>query len=340
MIYPMKSRQIQGVKMDDFKVYVTRKIPESGLQMLEEGCGEVYIRESEEPVSKDELIEDISNYRGLLCLLTDSIDSEVLEAATDLRIVANYAVGYDNIDVTAASRLGIMVTNTPGILSDTTADMAWALLMSCARRVVEADGFVRSGSFKRWEPKLLLGYDVNGKTLGIIGFGRIGRTLALRASGFNMRVIYHDIERAPEGVEEELGAEYVDLDSLIASADFISLHTPLTERTHHLIAKPQLEAMKPSAILINTSRGPVVDEAALSEALGAGGIAAAGLDVFEDEPKVNPELLDLTNIVLTPHIGSASIETRAKMSEMAARNILAAMKGETPPNLVNREALG
>lgn len=325
--------------MDKFRVYVTRKIPEAGLRLLDDECEEVFVRESEEVVTREELIEGIPGYDGLLCLLTDEIDNEVLEAGTDLRVVANYAVGYDNIDLDAASRLGVMVTNTPGVLTDTTADMAWTLLMSCARRVVEADRFVRSGDFKRWEPKLLLGYDVNGKTLGIIGFGRIGRTLARRAKGFNMRVVYYDVERASEEVEQELGAQYVEFDSLIGSSDFISLHTPLTDQTHHLISRPQLEAMKPSAILINTSRGPVIDEEALADALEVGGITAAGLDVFEEEPKVNPRLLELSNVVLTPHIGSASIETRGRMAEMAAKNIIAAKRGERPPNLVNPDVL-
>lgn len=299
----------------------------------------MFIRSSDEIPSKDELLEAVKGRQALLCLLTDPIDSEVIEAGDQLKIIANFAVGYDNIDIVAATKKGIMVTNTPGVLTETTADMAWALLMSLARRIVEADEFVREGRFKRWEPKLLLGYDIHGKTLGIIGFGRIGRAVAKRAKGFGTKVLYHDLQRADPETERTIGVEYVDLEILLELSDFITLHIPLNPKTHHLIGRRELKAMKPTALLINTSRGPVVDEGALIQALNKGLIVGAALDVYENEPHVPSGLRELPNVVLTPHIASGSIETRSKMAKMAAENIIATMHGQQPPNLVNTDVL-
>jgi len=326
--------------MGSIKVYVTRRIPEIGIGMLEKEGFEVSVRRSVEIPTKKELLVAAADSNALLCLLTDQVDSKIIEAARNLTVISNYAVGYDNIDVAAATKRGIMVTNTPGVLTETTADMAWALLMALARRVVEGDAYTRKGLFKRWEPRLLLGCDVHGKTLGIIGLGRIGRAVASRAKGFKMKVVYTSRHRAPPEVEEELQAEYVDLPALLEVSDFISIHTPLTPETHHMIGAREIEMMKPSCYLVNTSRGPVVDEQALAKALVEGRIAGAALDVFEHEPKVTPELMKLANVVLTPHLGSASVETRGKMSEMAARNIIDALQGRRPPNLVNPEVLG
>ena len=326
--------------MSGYRVIVTRTIPTPGIDRLRAGGCDVLVRESPEIPTRDELIGHVRGREALLSLLTDPVDSSVIEAGEDLKVIANYAVGYDNIDVAAATKRGIIVTNTPGVLTDTTADMAWTLLMATARRVVEADGYTRSGRFKRWEATLLLGSDVYGKTLGVIGLGRIGRAVARRSRGFGMRVLYHSRNRVNPEVEGELGAEYVDLETLLRESDFVSIHTPLTPETLHLIGDRELDMMKSTSYLINTSRGPVVDERALAVALASGSIAGAGLDVYEEEPQVYPGLLELGNVVLAPHIGSASVETRTKMSVMAADNIIAAMRGEKPPNIVNPEVLG
>jgi len=325
--------------MMQYRVYVTRSIPQPGLDLLRRECSRVDVRSSEDIPTQKELIQGVKGKHALLSLLTDPVGPEVIAAGHDLRIIANYAVGYDNIDVAAATRKGIMVTNTPGVLTETTADMAWALLMSVARRIVEADRYVREGRFRGWAPKLLLGSDVQGKTLGIVGLGRIGRAVAARAKGFRMKVVYYDIRRAEPDVENAIGAIYVDLPTLLRTSDFISLHTQLTPQTTHLIGSEELKIMKRSAYVINTSRGPVVDEKALAKALQDGTIAGAGLDVFENEPFVSPELLALPSVVLAPHIASASVETRTKMATMAAQNIIAAARGERPPNLVNPEVL-
>jgi len=336
----VRTEAIDGADwMKEWSVYVTRSIPERGLDLLRRECSQVEIRASDEIPTRAELIQGVGGRDALLSLLTDPVDSGVISAGRRLRIIANYAVGYDNIDLPAATSRGIMVTNTPGVLTETTADMAWALLMSAARRIVEADKFVREGRFRGWAPKLLLGSDVQGKTLGIIGLGRIGRAVAARAKGFRMKVVYYDVRRAEPDVEREIGAGYVDLETLLRTSDYISLHTQLTPETTHLIGPKELRMMKPSACLINTSRGPVVDEKALAKALQAGTIAGAGLDVFEREPLVSPDLLALPNVVLAPHIASASVETRTKMAMMAAQNIIAAARGERPPNLVNPEVL-
>ena len=269
--------------------------------------------------------------------ITDRMDAALLEKAPHLKVIANVAVGYDNIDVPCATRLGIQVTNTPGVLTDTTADFAFALLLAAARRVAEADQFVRNGQWNEWRLDLLLGRDVHHSTLGIMGLGRIGRAVARRASGFNMKVLYWMPRRAALEVERENAATYVEKDVLLRESDFLSIHVPLNPETRHLIGKRELDQMKPTAILVNTARGPIVDEEALVHALREGRIAGAGLDVFEREPQVHPALLAMPNVVLAPHIASASIATRFRMAEMAAENLLAAVSGKVPPNLVNRE---
>lgn len=309
------------------------------LELLMKHCDvELNVRDAKLP--KGVLLRKVKGKEGLICLYFDPIDEEVLEAAPTLKIVSNVAVGYDNIDVQAATRRGILVTNTPGILDDTTADFAWALLMATARRVVEADGFVRAGRWKERNFTLMLGRDVHHKTLGIVGFGRIGQAMARRALGFDMRILYTQRHRADEAIEQELRAASVDKATLLKESDFVSLHIPLTQETHHFIGAKELTMMKRTAILINTARGPVVDEKALVKALREGRIAGAGLDVFEREPKIEQGLLRLNNVVLAPHIGSGSLETRTKMALMAAENLVAGLTGKRPPHLVNPEVLG
>jgi glyoxylate reductase len=273
---------------------------------------------------------------GIVSQLMDPIRETVL-STPGLRCVSNVAVGFDNIDVAAATAHKVMVTNTPGVLDDATSDFAFTLLMSTARRVVEADSFTRSGRFRGWAIDMMLGQDIFGATLGIVGVGRIGRGVAHRAKGFNMRILYYDPQPLPREAEEQLGATRVDLNRLIAESDFISVHVPLTNETHHLFSTAQFSAMKRNAILVNTSRGPVVDEAALVEALTAKKLAGAGLDVYEREPAVHPGLLPMPNVVLAPHIASATVRTRSEMSAMAARNMATAVRGGRPPNLVNPE---
>jgi glyoxylate reductase len=325
--------------MKRFKVFVTRKILEEGLNMLRERY-DVEVSDYDGVIPREMLLEKVMGVDALLSLLTDNIDAEVMDAAgPNLKIIANYAVGYNNIDVEEATKRGIMVTNTPGVLTETTADFAWTLLMAIARRIVEADKFVREGKFRGWEPMLLLGTDVFGATLGIVGFGRIGQAMARRALGFNMRVLYYDNSRVDEQLEKELKATFVDLPTLLKESDFVTLHVPLTKQTHHLIGEKELKMMKKDAYLINTARGPVVDEKALVKALKEGWIKGAALDVFENEPEIEPELLKLDNVVLAPHIASASYATRSKMSVMVAENIIKALSGEVPPNLVNPEVL-
>jgi glyoxylate reductase len=295
--------------------------------------------DSERIWTKQELIDHLhaGNYNALYCLLTNHIDAEVLDAAPDLKVVANMAVGYNNIDVAEVTRRGIPATNTPGVLTDTTADFAWALLMSSARRVSEAERFLRAGQFHGWGPLMMVGQDVHGKTLGIIGFGRIGRAVAKRAGGFDMQVLYYDRTPADDQTERELNARLVSMDELLEQSDYVSLHTDYNPETHHLIGAPELARMKSTSYLINTARGAIVDEAALVEALRAGKLAGAGLDVFENEPEVHPGLLELENAVIVPHIASASLDTRNAMAMMAAENIIAVFNGEGPPNCVNPE---
>jgi glyoxylate reductase len=291
---------------------------------------EVDLHAGDDPLPKAELMARLKDKEGLVCQITDTIDAEVLGAAARLRVVANVAVGYNNIDVAAAHRRGIVVTNTPDVLTDTTADFAWALLMATARRVVEADRYVRAGKWHRWEFLRLLGGDVHAKTLGVIGFGRIGRAVARRALGFDMRVLYCDAVRADAATEAELRATFVDKAVLLRESDFVTLHSVLTPETRHLIDAEALRAMKPSAYLINAARGPIVDEAALVQALTERWIAGAGLDVFEAEPTVHPGLLGLDNVVLAPHIASASEATRQKMATLAVENCLAVLDGKPP----------
>jgi len=300
---------------------------------------DVVVRTADGPIGKEELLENVGEVDGLLCLLTDTVDAEVIAAGKKLACISNYAVGFNNIDVAAATKRGIPVTNTPGVLTDTTADLAFALLMCAARRVAESDRFTRAGKFIGWDPMLHLGYDIHGKTLGIIGFGKIGRAIAKRASGFDMNVLYFDAFRASTQDEAALGASFAPIESIFKQADFITLHVPLMEETRHLVGRDELRMMKETAVLVNTSRGPVVDERALAASLRDGVIAAAGLDVYEDEPAVNPLLAELDNVVLAAHIGSASRHTRSLMAELAAENLIAALSGKRPQYIVNPEVL-
>ena len=321
------------------RVYVTRILPEKAWEMIEEFC-EAEVWEGELPPPREVLFEKVKEIEGLLCLLTDEIDASVMDAAPRLKVISNCAVGYDNIDVKAATERGIIVGNTPGVLTETTADLAFALLMATARRIPEAIRFVQTGRWKTWGLTVLLGQDIYEATLGIVGMGRIGSAVAKRAAGFGMKILYHDVARREEH-EEKLGIMFTDLEILLRESDFVTLHVPLTKETHHLIGKGELEMMKPTAILINTSRGPIVDQVALYGALRSGQIAAAGLDVTDPEP-ISPDdpLLSLDNCVILPHIGSASVATRTKMATMAAENLIAGLKGEMPPHPVNPEALG
>ncbi len=318
------------------KIFLTRELPPESMRILSE-ASELTYNQEDRVLSKQEIIRGVRDADGLLCLLTDSIDEEILEAAPNLKVVANFAVGFNNIDVAAATRRRIPVTNTPGVLTDSTADMAWALLMDAARRLSEGDRLVRTRQWTGWGPLQLLGADITGATLGIIGLGRIGQALARRARGFEMRVCYWNRTRLSEQEESELGVQYCSMDTLLGESDFLSLHVALNDETHHLIGASELGRMKPNAILINTARGPIVDEAALVEALKTGVIAAAGLDVYEREPILERELYDLENVVLAPHLGSATIGTRTKMGNMAVENCLLACQGQRPINLVNGE---
>jgi glyoxylate reductase len=315
------------------KIFVTRKIPEAGLELLKKEH-EVDVYPYDRVPAKEEIIKGLKGKDGLLCLLSDPIDEEVINSNPNLKMIANYAVGYDNIDVKAATKRGIPVSNTPGVLTDATAEMAWALLFSVARRTVEGDLFARSGKFSGWGPMLMLGQGVSKKTLGIVGAGRIGTAVALKSKGFDMRVLYVD-ERRNEILERELNARKVGLPELLKNSDYVSLHVPSSKETYHLIGEKELRTMKKNAILINTSRGPVVDEKALAKALKEKWIFGAGLDVYEHEPKITEDFKKLENVVLQPHSASATIETRTKMAVMAAENMLAGLKGEIPSNCVN-----
>jgi len=293
-----------------------------------------------ERIPREDLLKRVADKEGLVCLLTEKVDDELLTGAPKLRIASTVSVGYDNIDVAACTKHKVVATNTPGVLDDTTADFAWTLLMAIARRLLEGDAWMRSGTWPGWDLDQLVGGDIWGKTLGVLGFGRIGRGVARRSRGFEMRVLYSDAVRASAEVEKELNAEFVDRDRLFRESDFISVHVPLLPDTRHLISKDNLEKMKRTAFLVNTSRGPVVDEAALAEALENKKIAGAALDVFEHEPKVHPALLMRKDVILTPHIASPSVETRTKMAGMAANNVVALFEGRRPPNALNADALG
>ena len=320
------------------RVFVARRIPDDGLQPVSQAC-EAEIWPDELPPPRDVLLRSIAGCDGVLTLLTDRVDAEFFDAAgPQLKVVSNYAVGFDNIDIPEATRRKVPVGNTPGVLTDTTADLAFALLMAAGRRVAEGDRYVRQGRWKTWGPMLLLGHDVHGSTLGIVGFGRIGQALARRASGFGMQILYHDVNRLPPEVEESLSATFVPLDELLARSDFVSLHVNLTPDTEHLMNAERLRQMKPTGVLVNTSRGPVVDHDALFEALRDGVIFAAGLDVTEPEPlPPSHPLLTLDSCLVVPHIASASRATRGKMAEMAAANLLAGVRGERLPTPVNPE---
>jgi glyoxylate reductase len=290
-------------------------------------------------IPRSELLKRVADKDALVCLLTEKVDEELLALAPKLRVAATVSVGYDNIDVPACTRHKVVAAHTPGVLDETTADFAWTLLMAVARRLIEGDAWMRSGTWPGWDLDQLLGGDVWGKTLGVIGFGRIGRGMARRAQGFQMRVLYHDAVRAPAEVERELRSEFADLDGILRESDFVSLHVPLLPETRHLISTPALEKMKRTAYLINTSRGPVVDEAALAAALEQRKIAGAALDVYEHEPKVNMALIARKDVVLAPHIASATVETRTKMAVMAATNAAAVVEGRRPPNALNADAI-
>ncbi len=319
-------------------VFITRRIPEEGLAIIAQSC-EVDLWPGELPPPREVILQRSKGVEGILSLLTDKIDAEVMDAAgSRLKVISNYAVGIDNIALAEATKRGIPVGNTPGVLTETTADFAFCMLMSAARRIAEGDRYVRSGRWKTWGPKLLLGQDIYEATLGIIGFGRIGRAVARRAQGFNMRVLYYDPMSAIDDEEAGIGAISTDLDTLLREADFISIHTPLTEATYHMIDNQAFSNMKSTAVLINTARGGVVDPDALYHALSEGRIASAALDVTDPEP-ISPDnpLLELDNLIITPHIGSASVATRNKMARMAAENLIAGLKGEKLPNCVNPE---
>jgi glyoxylate reductase len=320
------------------RIFVTRIIPERGLAMVR-GLADKYdveIWQDPLPPPYEVLLQKVKGLDGLVCLLTDKIDANLMDAiGPQVKVISQMAVGFDNIDIPAATARGIPIGNTPGVLTDTTADFAWTLLMAAARRVVEGDKFTRAGKWKTWGPIDFLGPDVTGATLGIVGFGRIGQGVAKRAQGFDMRLLYYDTQRYPDA-GQQYGAQYADLDTLLRESDFVTLHTVLSADTYHLMDDDRLKMMKPSGILINTSRGPVVDPAALYRALSSGTIAYAALDVTEPEPiKLDDPLLSLDNIIIAPHIASASFQTRNKMATMAAANLIAGLKGERLPNCVN-----
>ena len=317
------------------KIFVTRTIPKPGLDLLRKEFT-IAVNSDDRALTKQEIINNIKGSDGLLCLLTDPIDREVIYAEPKLKMIASYAVGYDNIDISAATERGIPVSNTPGVLTETTAELAWALLFSVTRRIIEGDTFTRAGHFKGWAPLLMLGQDVTNKTLGIIGTGRIGTAFALKSKGFDMKVIYTD-EQRNEQLERKLGAKKVPLSELLKKSDFVSIHVPLLKTTHHLIGKKELKMMKKTAILLNTARGPIIDESALIKALKEHWIFGAGLDVYEHEPKISEELKKLDNVILQPHTGSGTIETRTKMALMAAKNLIEGLKGNIPPNCINKE---
>ena len=324
--------------IDRKKILVTGNIPSVVLDRLRQECDTVCHSE-DRPMPRADMLKKVAGKDGMMSMITDQIDGAVFNAAPNLRIVANMGVGFNNIDVAEATSRSVLVSNTPGVLTDTTADLAFALILAVARRVVEGDNMVRQGRFQFWAPFYFLGAEVSSKTIGIIGMGRIGQAVARRARGFNMPVLYHSRSRLDAKTEKALGAAYVELEVLLRQADFVSLHVPLMEETKHLIDKKALKIMKPGAFLINTSRGAVVDEKALFKALQEKRIAGAGLDVYEQEPALTPGLSGLDQVVLLPHVGSATVETRQRMAAMAADNLLAGLRNEIPPNLVNPDCL-
>lgn len=318
------------------RVLITHKLADEAVEVARRAC-DVHFTSLDPSPDAATLRRAVVGMDGIISVVTDMIDAVFLEAGADLKVVANVAAGYDNVDVPAATRRGVVVTNTPGVVTESTADLTWGLLFSIARRIPEADRYVRADQWKEWQLMALLGHDVHGRTLGIIGMGRIGQAVARRASGFGMTILYHNRHRLPESVESELGAVWVELETLLQSADFVSVHTPLSPETRHLIGEKELRMMKPTAYLLNTSRGPVVDETAVIRALREQWIAGAGLDVFEQEPEVPQALKDLENVVLLPHIGSASVASRTRMAVMAAQSAVAVLQGERPQHVVNPE---
>jgi len=316
------------------RVLITRVLPEPALDVVCQAC-EVQLDPLDQPLTPAALRQAVLGKQGVLCLVTDRLDAQVLDAGTELKVVSNVAVGYDNIDVAAATQSGILVTNTPGVVTESTADLTWSLLCSLARRIAEGDRYIRAGKWRDWTLLLMAGSDIHGKTLGICGMGRIGQAVARRAKGFNMRILYHNRQRLDTALESELNATWVEKRTLLQQADFVSLHIPLSAATTHFIGVEELRLMRPTAYLINAARGPVVDEAALIQALQQGWIAGAALDVFEHEPHVPQALQELENVVLVPHIGSASVATRTRMAVMAAENLVAVLRDEYTPYIVN-----
>jgi len=319
-------------------VMITRPIMDAPFERLRERC-DVTVHENEFGIPREELLEVVAGRDAIVTMLTEKVDAEFLAAAgPKLKIVANHAVGFDNVDLAACTAAGVLASNTPDVLTETTADTAFALIMAAARRIGEGERLLRAGTPWIWGPLMMLGQDLHHKTIGIVGFGRIGQAVARRAKGFGMRVLYTDAVQLPPEVEAETGAERRELDELLAEADIVSIHTNLTPETRHLFGREAFERMKDTAVLVNTSRGPVVDEAALADALAAGQIFAAGLDVFENEPQVHPKLLELENVVVIPHLGSATVDTRHAMGMVVVDNVFAALDGERPPTLLNPDA--
>ena len=318
------------------RVLITHKLADEAVEVARQSC-DVHFTPLDRSPDAAALRQAIAGMDGLISVVTDTIDTALLEAASNLKVVATVAAGYDNVDVPAATRRGVVVTNTPGVVTESTADLAWGLLFGIGRRIPEADRYVRAGKWKEWQLMVLLGHDVHGSTLGIIGMGGIGQAVARRASGFGMTILYHNRNRLPKDMESRLGATWVELDELLQNADFVSVHTPLTAETRHLIGERELGMMKATSYLINTSRGPVIDEEAVTRALQNGWIAGAGLDVFEREPEVPQALKNLENVVLLPHIGSASVASRTRMAVMAAKSAVALLQGQRPQHVVNPE---
>jgi len=317
------------------RVFLTRKLPDEGLAMLKEKC-HVEVNPYDRILTKEEIIEGLKDKDGLLCLLTDNIDSEVICSNPHLKAIANYAAGYNNIDIKTASKRNIPVTNTPGVLTESTADLTWSLILSVARRIVEGDKLCREKKFNGWAPMFMLGSDIWGKTLGIIGMGRIGQAVARRAQGFNMKILYNSKRRLADE-EKKLNMTFVSFEELLKESDFITLHVPLNSETKHLIGSKEFCIMKRTSFLINTSRGEIIEEKALLKALECSEIRGAGLDVYEKEPVITEGLIGLENVILLPHIGSATVETRTRMAVMAVENLLTALDGKIPPNIVNKE---
>jgi glyoxylate reductase len=324
---------------DRKKILVTGRLPDEVMAKLAAACDMEANRE-DRPMERERVLKMVVGKEGLLSMITDRVDAELMDRAPDLKVISNLAVGYNNIDVDAATARGIIVTNTPGVTTEPTADLTLGLILAAARRIVEEDRLTREGKFQYWAPMLFLGRSVAGKTLGIIGFGAIGQAVAKRARGFDMRILYHQRQQLDSARERKLGIEYADFARLLRESDFVSLHVPLTEKTRHLIGVNELRQMKPSTFLINASRGPVVNEKELVEALQKGVIAGAGLDVYENEPALTPGLIDLPNVVLTPHVGSGTIEDRTLMARIATENLLTGLKGEIPRFLLNPNARG